>query len=328
MIRFVTIGTSKITHGFIEAGRQCKDFSLYGVYSRRLETAREFADHYDVEKLFDSIEAIIEDDLVDAVYVASPNRFHYEQTMQLLKGKKHVICEKAFASNYAEAEDMIETARENGVVLLEAMRLCFDPGMIAIKEHLSKIGTPRKAFLEYCQYSSRYDAFKRGDIQNIFKPEMSAGALMDIGVYCVHAMLNIFDTPLSTYGESIILSNGIDGAGTILARYNELLVTLSYSKITEGTLPSQIQGEKGTLTFSELPSQRNVRIQYLDGTVENIEVEPCDNNKVYEIAYFLEAIQGKVDVEYYNKVTLEAMKILDLTRSQCKIDFPADHLID
>ncbi len=325
MIRFATIGTSKITEGVLEAARQCEGFELYAVYSRQLEKARSFAESQGAQVAYDSLEKLAADPMVDAVYIASPNSLHYEQAMLLMKSGKHVLCEKALASNRKEAEEMIRTATDNKVILLEAMRLSFDPGMKAIKDNLYKLGDVRNAHLEYCQYSSRYDAFKAGDIQNIFRHEMSAGALMDIGVYCIHAMIDIFDAPQFTYGTSVLLSNGIDGAGSITAKYSDKVVSVSYSKITGGVLPSQIQGEKGVMIFTEVASQRDIKIRYYDGSEETVPVPNIVNNKVYEIAYFIDAIKGEKDVSRYNQISLEALTIMDRTRQQSGIVFPADN---
>lgn len=90
---------------------------------------------------------------------------------------------------------MIQAAKENQVVFMEAMKSVHTPGFKAMKEHLPKLGTVRRATIQYCQYSSRYDKFKNGIIENAFKPELSNGAIMDIGVYCVHFLAALFGMP-------------------------------------------------------------------------------------------------------------------------------------
>lgn len=114
---------------------------------------------------------------MEAVYVASPNYMHYKHVMKLLKAGKHVFCEKAIASNHAEAEEMFRTAQERNLVLLEAVRPVFDPGMQVIQNNLYKLGAIRKANISYCQYSSRYDSFKEGQEHNIFSRERSLNAM-------------------------------------------------------------------------------------------------------------------------------------------------------
>ena len=188
-IGFATIGTSKITQKFLSAAKECEGFKLVAVYSRDIKKAEQFAGEQGAERFYDSLDMLVADKDVEAVYVASPNYMHYKHVMKLLKAGKHVFCEKAIASNNAEAEEMFRTAQERNLVLLEAVRPVFDPGMQAIKNNLYKLGAIRKANISYCQYSSRYDSFKEGQEHNIFSRECSAGALMDIGVYCVHTLL-------------------------------------------------------------------------------------------------------------------------------------------
>ena len=133
VINFATIGTSKITQKFLSAAKECAGFKLAAVYSRDIKKAEQFAGEQRAERFYDSLDMLAADKDVEAVYVASPNYMHYKHVMKLLKAGKHVFCEKAIASNYAEAEEMFRTAQERHLVLLEAVRPVFDPGMQAIK---------------------------------------------------------------------------------------------------------------------------------------------------------------------------------------------------
>lgn len=324
MIRFATIGTSVITQKFLKISDQCPEFLLEAVYSRDLNKAELFAQKYNVKKAYHVLDELVADEEIDAVYVASPNSMHFQQNMMLLKSGKHVLCEKSMGSNKTEVEKMFNTAKEHGVILLEAMRSIYDPGIKVIKKNLYKLGCIRKANLQYGRYSSRYDDFKRGEVQNIFSLDLSAGALMDIGVYCVHTMLELFDSPDCIYAVPVILNNGIDGAGTILAKYDQMIVELSYSKITNSCTPSQIQGENGVMLISDISSQRNIVIIYNNGTREEIEVERCDNNMVYELQYFIRAIKHELDVVRYQQISYKAIDIMDLARKQMGVVFPAD----
>ena len=276
-------------------------------------------------KAYHVLDELAADEEIDAVYVASPNSLHFQQTMKLLRSGKHVLCEKSMGSNKAEVERMLHTAKEQGVILLEAMRSIYDPGIQAVKDNLYKLGCIRKANLQCCKYSSRYDDFKRGVVQNIFRPDLSAGALMDIGVYCVQIMLELFDSPDSITAIPVILSNGIDGAGTLTAKYDQMVADLSYSKITNSGTPSQIQGENGVMLVSDVLSPRDITITYNDGTREEIEVEWCDNNMVYELQYFIRAIKHEVAVTHYQQISLKAIELMDLARKQMGVVFPADH---
>ena len=81
--------------------------------------------------------------------------------------------------------DLFDAAKKQGVTLMEAMISTLNPNFAIVKEHLKDLGTIRRYFASYCQYSSRYDKFKEGIVLNAFKPELSNGAMMDIGIYTV-----------------------------------------------------------------------------------------------------------------------------------------------
>ena len=324
MIRFATIGTSKITRQFLGAAVQLDNFKLSGTYSRELDKAISFGQEFGAELFFDSLDDLADCSRIDAVYIASPNSLHYDQAVKMLRSGKHVLCEKSMGSNLKELENMLRTANDNNVKLLEAMRCIFDPGQKLIKENLYKLGKIRRATLEFCQYSSRYDAFKRGENVNIFDPQLSAGALMDIGVYCVHSLIDLFGQPDSVNAVSLALRNGIDGAGSILTKYSDMITELIYSKITNSFIPSQIQGENGVMLISSIPSPRKITIKYNDGSEEEIIAETCENNMIYELSTFLEAIEKNKKLDYYNEVSLKAMGIMDQVRKQTGIIFPGD----
>lgn len=324
MIRFATIGTSKITTNFLEAAVHAAEFKLEAVYSRDKEHAEAFGKQYGAERFYDSLEALAADPAIDAVYIASPNFLHSSQANMLMKAGKHVLCEKSIASNTAQAEEMFRTAEENHVVLLEAMRSVFVPGMEIIKSNLSKLGTIRKATINFCQYSSRYDSFLQGQDHNIFRRECSAGALMDIGVYCVHALLHLFGVPEQVVGYSDMLRGEIDGAGSILTKYTDMIAEVQYSKITNSRVPSEIQGEKGVMLIPMINRPGEVKIIYQNGEQELLSKELPEYDMRYELEYFIRAIQGKEEVQSHTDRSLAAMKLMDTVRSQCGIVFPAD----
>ena len=103
--------------------------------------------------------------------------------------------QKVMAINEQEAETMIACAKKNHVILLEAMRSDFDPAFELVKEQLPRIGTLRRVEFEFCQYSSRYDNFLNGIVENAFDPELLNSAARDIGVYCIHAIVRLFGEP-------------------------------------------------------------------------------------------------------------------------------------
>ena len=323
-IRFAVIGTNVITDKFLEAAKKVPEFQLKGVYSRSMEKAEAYAGKHGADLTFDNLEELAASKEIDAVYVASPNSLHASQTIQMLTGGKHVLCEKSIASNKYEFEHMAKAALKNQKILLEAMRSVYSPGFAAIRENLPKLGTIRRASFQYCQYSSRYDNFKKGIIENAFNPELSNGALMDIGVYCVHPMAALFGMPKKIVSNSLKLENGVEAQGTILVQYEGMQGECIYSKIADSKIPSQIQGEEATMVIREIPNPQNIDIYYRDGRVEHLDIPESSNNMHYEVQEFVRLIEhGEVEHPYLKYSRME-MQIMDEVRRQQEIVFPAD----
>lgn len=323
-IKFATIGTNRITKTFLSAASNVSGFKLEATYSRNIKNAIEFGTPYNVTKFYDSLKALAEDRTIDAVYIASPNAFHCSQAIQMMKAGKHVLCEKSLASNKKEAEEMFRTAAENNVILLEAMRPVFDPGMDAVKASLNKLGVIRRATLNYCQYSSRYDSFLQGHEHNIFSKECSAGALMDIGTYCVHSLLCLFGKPQKVMGFSDMIRGDIDGAGTILAKYPNMIAEVEYSKITNSRIPSEIQGENGVILIHKINCPEDVKIIYNNGTEESVYSRKPENNMKYELEHFIHMLHGQEHNHLHTQRSLDALELMDKVRRQCNITFPSD----
>lgn len=326
MIRLATVGRSEVTQNLLKAVAVCEEVQLAACYSRTLESAKEFAAVHGAEKYYDNLEAMAADPEIDAVYVASPNAMHYAQVMLFLNAGKHVLCEKALASNSEEVAKMFNAAKENDVVLMEAIRPVHDAGFDVIKDNLHKIGKIRGAKFWNGRYSSKYTSFKNGNHENIFAMECSAGALMDMGVYCVHPLLALFGMPSDIKASCVKVRGGIDGAGTFLASYEDMLAEVSYSKIANSTAKSEIIGEDGVMVISDMISVREIACHYNDGTVEELEVELCENNFIYELRDFALAAEGKLDISGYQELSVMAMKLMDEVRRQNEIVFPADAL--
>lgn len=323
-INFAVIGTGGITDKFLEAADTVDGFRLKGVYSRTMEKAAKYAEKHGAELIFDSLDELAACDKIDAVYIASPNSYHASQSIQMMKSGKHVLCEKPIASNLREFRQMMDVAVENQVILLEAMRSVYSPGFTVIQNNLSKLGTIRRVSFQYCQYSRRYDSYKSGVIENAFNPVFSNGALMDIGVYCIHPLVTLFGYPQKIVSSSLKLPNGIDGAGTILLEYGEMQGELLYSKISDSKIPSQIQGEEGTMVIQSISNPQIVTIFYRNGKMEELDIPKVENNMVYEMKEFIRLIKEReYSHSYLNNSRLE-MELTDEVRRQQGIRFPAD----
>jgi len=326
MIRFGVIGTNWITDAFIQAASLNKDFVLNAVYSRTEERARSFAKKYNVENVFTDLNEMARSSAIDAVYIASPNSLHCQQSILFLNNKKHVLCEKPLASNSREVMQMIKASIDNGVLLMEALKTTFLPNFSAIKDNLHKIGRIRKVISIYCQYSSRYDAYKQGNLPNIFNPAFSTGSLMDLGVYCVYPVISLFGQPKEVAASCTMLESGVDGQGTVFLKYDEMEAVIIHSKMTDSAICSEIQGEKGSIVVDKISVPQQVKIHYRNGDIVDISQPQMQEEMYYEICEFINLIKkGKVesDINSHN-LSLSVMKVLDEARRQMGVVFPAD----
>ena len=324
-IRFGVIGTGKIVDNFLKAALTHENFELVAMYSRTLEKAKDFGEKYGATKFFDNLESFSKCEDIDAVYIASPNSLHSSQAIMCIKNNKHVLCEKPMASNLREVKKMTSLAEEKGVLLMEAMRITVLPNFLRVKENLHKIGKIRRYFASYCQYSSRYDKYKEGIILNAFKRELSNGALMDIGVYCIHPMIALFGKPNGIVSQAVFLENGIDGQGTAMVSYGDTSGLIMYSKISDSKLPLEIQGEDGTILIDSILF-KNVKIIYRNGKEEIISIKQREDDMYYELDEFINVINNnEIDsMKNSHKNSLIAIELMDKIRSQIGLEFPAD----
>ncbi len=325
-MKYGVIGTNFITNWFIEAGKSIDDFKLAAVYSRTEERAKAFAEKHEASYIFTSLEEMAKSSNIDAVYIASPTSFHAEQAIMMMNHGKHVLCEKPIASHHEEVEAMIHAANENNVVLMEAVKNTALPNFQKLKQAIERIAPVRRMVTSYCQYSSRYDAFKEGTVLNAFNPQFSNGALMDIGLYCVYPIVELFGKPDHVKASGVKLSSGVDGEGTLLLTYPEMEAVAMYSKITQSSLPSEIQGEEGTIVIDHIQKLEEVHIHYRDGRKEEISTTLDNDSMSYEIQAFHDKINGHNETSSINSLTTSLMtsEIMTEARDQLGVLFPAD----
>lgn len=334
-IHFGVVGTNFITDWVIAGGRQDERFELTAVCSRKQETADAFALKHQIPYTFTSLEEMVQSPLIDAVYIASPNFMHAEQSILCMKHGKHVICEKPFASNAREVKEMIEASRTYHVTLMEAMKPTLTPNFRAIRDNMNRIGTIRRYFSCYCQYSSRYDKYKEGIVLNAFNPRLSNGAMMDIGIYTVYPMVVLFGRPQKIEATGVVLSSGADGQGAVNFVYDRMNATVLYSKIANSSLPTEIQGEEGNILLDRINIIDRVtfvpRLAATSGKgpaaePEVISVAIDKNEYYYEIAEFINLIlSGKRESEINShENSLITLEIIDEVRRQMGIVYPAD----
>lgn len=327
MIKFATVGTGWITEAFIEAARLSEQYELTGVYSRNEEKAKQLANQYNASHYFTDLEEMAKNEDIDAVYIASPNSLHFEQTLIFLKNKKHVICEKPIFSNYAELEKAYQTAEEHGVYLFEAIRNIHTPNFKILKEKLHMAGELRSAILPYMKYSSRYDQFLEGQEPNIFSSVYSGGALVDLGVYPLYLAVCLFGEPKNVSYHPVVLRSGVDGSGTLLLNYEGFVCTILCSKIVDSIIPCEIHGERGTFVLEDAAPISDIKFHDTRSKESEIlGVDQEEQNMVYECMNIANIMETNNHEEYeqlreWSKIVL---RITEEARKQNHIVFKAD----
>lgn len=324
-VRFAVIGTSWITGALIDAGRTVDGFEVVAVCSRSAATGRAFADRYGIGRLHGSVADLASDPEVDAVYIASPNSLHAEQTIELLHAGKHVLTEKPLGASAAEVEAMAAAAQDSGRVLMEAYTSPWEPNVQAIRDALPEVGRLRRVVLAKDQYSSRYDTLKSGELPNAFNPRFAAGSLMDLGFYAVALSLLLFGEPTSVHATGHLLPSGVDGQGTVLLGYDGFEVACLHSKIAPGGVGSAITGEEGVVHFDDCSVPTRVRLDLRAGTSRDLTREQSPLHMRYEVEHFVTCVRsGRQSPTWPVAQSLAVARILDRARAQVGVRFPAD----
>lgn len=330
-IKFAVIGTSKITKMFLSAAKQDERFHLQAVYSRNIETALLFAKEHQADMFYDDLSALAACDEIDAVYIASPNSHHAQQAIQMMKGGKHVLCEKPIAVNANEFEQMVATAKQYNVCLMEAMLSSFVPNFLIIKNSLDKIGPLRKFTASFCQYSSRYPAYLKGENPNTFNLAFANGSLVDIGIYPLYAAISLFGMPDKIQSQCSKLASGVDGCGDVILSYEkslQLQAVISHSKVSSGENVGELQGELGRIVWQHSSEFNQVKLVMNTGKEQVLTVAQHENKMVYECQHFLDLIENKQIESTVNswQLSRHVLTVLEQVRNQQSIVYPNDNV--
>ncbi|MCE4957451.1 Gfo/Idh/MocA family protein [Macrococcoides caseolyticum] len=317
-MKFGFIGTNWITDRLIEAGRTVPEFELHYVYSRTLERAQSFAEKHHIPNYTDDLDVFLNDDALEIIYIATPNILHHQQAIQAMNHGKHVLCEKPIATSEKNFNLMVQAMQNNNVFFMEAMKSIYSPSFQKLHEWIHEIGMIRRVNFHYNQYSSRYDKYKEGIIENAFKPELGNGALMDLGVYTISPLVHLFGMPKTIQATGKLLSTGADGQGTIICNHHHMTSVLSYSKIIDSHLPSEIIGEEGIILVDKISAPNKVQKLNRHGEVidEIISNEPP---MAYEIKHFIETIKSRNISALNLETSHHTMKVIDEVKKQIGI---------
>ena len=263
---------------------------------------------------------------IDTVYVALPNLLHYEYTKKALLHGKHVILEKPAAPRRSELEELFALAEERGLFLIEAVPMLQREGYHILRDAIAKIGKPKLATLYYCQRSSRYDSFLRGELHPVFDPKMAGGALMDLGVYDLQALVGLFGPPKGVCYHANMSQGGIDISGILNLDYGHFQAAAYAAKDCASPDQSVFMGEEGQLL---------VDLRHLDGYTfiprtgekEVVRVaDTRDHRLCIEFQAFKRMIQEKdfAAMNRLKEISLTVSGVMEQARKQAGIAFPGD----
>lgn len=331
MLNLGIIGTNWITEQFVLAAEETGEFKLTEVYSRREESARDFADKFKVETVTTDLTAFVQSPNFSVVYIASPNSFHYRQAKLALENGKHVISEKPAVATAAEINELIALAQEKKLFYFEAARNIHEEGFKQLQELLPANQEIIGANFSFMKYSSRYDLVLAGEEPNIFSPKFAGGALMDLGVYVVYAAVALFGKPESVHYFARKIATGVDGIGTMVFRYENFDVNLMTGKIGNSFLPSEIYTLERTYSLNAINSIAGIDIyETQTGETVTVPVDMQENTMIEEARDFAAVINHptdkKLQEEYHTWLELarDVHTIMEELRAQAEIKFTGE----
>ncbi len=212
-VRWGLLSTANINRRVIPAIRESLRGELVAVASRSAASANAYAAQWEIPRTFDSYQAMLDSDAVDAVYISLPNHLHAEWAIRAMRGGKHVLCEKPFAITLEDVDQMVTTAEETGMVLTEAFMYRHHPQMKLVGEQSGRLGEVtlvRGAF-----------SFPISNRQNIrLAANMGGGSLWDVGVYPMSfAQYIMGEPPEWVMGDQWVGASGVDESFAGLMHY-------------------------------------------------------------------------------------------------------------
>ena len=203
IIKLGVIGTGRIANRMVPEAKYVSGINLEAVYNPNFEHAKDFADKFQLEASYNNLEEFL--DRIDAVYIASPHETHYEYIKKAIMSKKHVLCEKPMVLNKSEAEELYDLAKENKVILLEAIKTAYSPGFSELLDFARSgaIGIIRD--IDAC--FTKLESPKNRELTDL----INGGAFLELASYTMLPIVKIFGTKYKDVTfKTIKAKNGLD----------------------------------------------------------------------------------------------------------------------
>ena len=296
----------------------------YAIASRDLNKAETFAQKWNFTRAYGSYEEMLDDELVDLVYIATPHSHHYAHTrLSLLKGKP-VLCEKAFTANAKEAEELLQLAKGKNLFLTEAIWTRYMPLSQTICELVDNgaIGRPQLLTANLC-----YPNYHK---ERMHKPELAGGALLDLGVYTLNFAAMVFGTDIiRTTSACIKTDTGVDAQNSITLEYADgKMAILCSSQMTKSDRQGIISGDKGFIIVDNINNPQKVSVYDSDYQLTAVyNCPPQITGYEYQVYASIEALEnGWLESPFMpHQETLRIMRQMDELRKEWGVIYPSDN---
>ena len=321
-IRIGVMGTGRIVGRWMRDIAEAGNAAVTAIASRDEERARQVARRYGIGRAYGSYEAMLADDVCDAVYIATPHTMHRDCALLAMRAGKHVLCEKPIAPNAAQFREMMTCARERGVLLMEAMWTRFFPTTREVRQ-LVRSGAIGEARMIQADFSSLtpFETQTR-----MFDPAQAGGALLDIGCYGLHYAMDMYGAaPEQVSGTAVLGQSGVDEQAVLALRFPGGRMASVACGLRVG-LPdtARIHGTQGSI---EVPGfwHPTGYILTRDGKTEHIPAPAClPEGFAYEVRHFCECIKkGMTESPVIPHAdSLAALEAMDAFRAQIGLRYP------
>ena len=324
-IRFGIVGTGNIAHRFADAIQNVPQAELTAVASRTEENAESFGNEYNIPNRFYSYEDMAKSDKIDVAYIAVPHSGHAECSILMMSNGKNVICEKPLAVNTKEVEEMIASAKENNVFLMEAMWARLVPGTIKLIELIENgiIGEVKGVEGKFC-YSMDEDEMDH----HVLKNENGGGSLLDVGVYGLNFASWYLGKDVEDISAQAEIWNGTDTHTCTLLKYKSgAIADISSATLLRKPNKGYIYGTKGYIHINRFYAPQEIEINLLDGTKEVIEEKFLGNGFEEQIIHTCECVKNGLKESPINtfEQTLFITKQMDEIREKIGLKYPQDN---
>lgn len=314
--RWCFIGTGRLAHQVAAEITKSGRHEIVSAYSRRIESARQFASEFG-DIAFDNAAEAIAADGVDGAYVVTPHSAHYEYVKKALELGKPVLCEKSFTTDAAQARELFVIAKKQGVYLAEAMWTWFSPIANKVKEWLDS-----GAFGEIEEVAANYHSDSRGYAARVTDPNLAGGALLDVGVYPITYLYRMFGKPEKVQCVGT-LENGIDLKEDVTMHFPNGKAFIASASIVDdiGTEQFRLVGSKGEVSIPFFHSANEVTLQRKDGENESFIGDGSFLNEFDRVAE--EIRMGRTESAFVPmQATVDVMDIMDECRKQMGLIYP------